>query len=101
MVCTRLFVVPLVRALLGLGPEPHRTIEALAAVPLGANGIRAHYMRATLRMGAHGALEVMPVPSQDSSLMRPLADADCLIVRPIGAPPVPAGSPVPVLRLDF
>ncbi len=101
LVCARLFVMPLVRALLGLEPEPSRAIEARTAASLAANGPRAHYMRATTRRSADGVLEVTPIANQDSSLMRPLADADCLIVRPIGAPAVPAGGGVPVLTLDF
>ncbi|MGE3917233.1 MAG: gephyrin-like molybdotransferase Glp [Hyphomicrobiaceae bacterium] len=101
LVCTRLFVIPLVRALLGLEPEPVRPLAARAAVPLSANGPRAHYMRAKARQGDNGQLEVTPVANQDSSLMRPLADADCLLVRPIGATALAAGASVPVLMLDF
>jgi molybdopterin molybdotransferase len=41
------------------------------------------------------------VRSQDSSLLSALALADCLLVRPVGAPAVPSGGVVPVLRLDF
>jgi molybdopterin molybdotransferase len=100
LVCTRLFVIPLVRALLGLEPEPARPIEARVAVPLAANGPRAHYMRGTARHAADG-LVVTPIANQDSSLMRPLADADCLLVRPIAAPALAAGSRVPILMLDF
>lgn len=101
LVCARLFLVPLIRALLGLEPEPHRPIEARTATALAANGPRAHYMRATSRPGRDGVREVTPVRSQDSSLMSPLAEADCLIVRPISGPALPAGAPVPVLLLDF
>lgn len=101
LVCTRLFVMPLVRALLGLEPEPYRTIEARTTVPLAANGPRAHYMRAKSRRTGDGTLQVTPVSNQDSSLMRPLADADCLIVRPIGATALPAGALVPTVDLDF
>jgi molybdopterin molybdotransferase len=101
LVCTRLFVVPLVRALLGLEPEPARPIEAISTVPLGANGVRAHYMRATVRQSDRGVMEVTPVSSQDSSLMRSLSDADCLLVRPIGGSALPAGARVPVLMMDF
>jgi molybdopterin molybdotransferase len=101
LVCTRLFLMPLVRALLGLEPEPSRMIEARTAVPLAANGPRAHYMRAKSQRTEDGTLRVTPVANQDSSLMRPLADADCLIVRPIAAPALPAGAPVPTLDLDF
>lgn len=101
LICTRLFVMPLVRALLGLEPEPQRPVMARTRVALAANGGRAHYMRARTTPGSDGASEVTPVRSQDSSLLTPLAEADCLIVRPIGAPAVASGGLVPVLSLDF
>ena len=78
-----------------------QTTEAIAAVDLEANGPRAHYMRATLTRSADGALSVTPVRSQDSSLLSPLAAADCLLVRPVGAPAPRPATPVPVLPLDF
>lgn len=101
LICTRLFVLPLVRALLGLEPEPQQTLSARTTVPLEANGARAHYMRAIATRNAEGTLEATPVRSQDSSLLTPLAEADCLIVRPIKAPALPDGASVPVLMLDF
>ena len=101
LVCTRLFLVPLVRALQGLRPELNSALLAQTAVPLPANGPRAHYMRATARPGADGRLDVKLVRSQDSSLLTPLAEADCLIVRPIRAPAVAAGATVPIMMLDF
>lgn len=101
LVCTRLFLTPLVRALIGLEPEPARPLTARTRVPLEANGARAHYMRATLVPGADGLPEVTPVRSQDSSLLTPLSEAACLIVRPIKAPAEPAGATVPILSLDF
>jgi molybdopterin molybdotransferase len=57
-------------------------------------------MRATLSDGPDG-LVATPVRSQDSSLLTPLAAADALIVRPIGAPALPAGATVPILLLDI
>ena len=39
--------------------------------------------------------------SQDSSLLKPLAEANCLIVRPIKAAALPAGSEIEVLVADF
>ena len=101
LVCARLFLVPLVRALLGLTPEPDRTLSARTTQPLSANGPRAHYMRATSRTAADGQTEVTPVRSQDSSLMSPMAQADCLIVRTINEPARAAGAMVPILQLDF
>ncbi len=101
LICSRLFLVPLIRALLGLEPEPRRTSLARLTVPLVANGPRAHYMRAISQPAGDGQIAVTPAANQDSSLMSPLAAADCLIVRPIGAPALTAGAQVPVLTLDF
>jgi molybdopterin molybdotransferase len=101
LVCTRVFLVPLLRALLGQSTEDARPMQARAAVKLEANGPRQHYMRATSVPGKDGLAQVTPVRSQDSSLLAPLAQADCLLVRPPNAPAAAAGSLVPVLPLDF
>ena len=101
LVCSRIFLVPLLRALLGEPAHAQHPVQARAAVPLDANGPRQHYMRATTTPGSDGLALVTPVRSQDSSLLAPLAEADCLLVRPSMAPAVPAGTPVPILPLDF
>ena len=76
-------------------------MQARAGVALEANGPRQHYMRATSTPGADGLAVVTPVRSQDSSLLAPLAQADCLLVRPPHAPRPPPGALVPILPLDF
>jgi molybdopterin molybdotransferase len=101
LICSRLFLVPLIRALLGLPQEDPATYPARLAEPIEANGPRQHYMRARLRKRAGGALEVAPVRSQDSSLLAPLASADALLVRPPRAPALPAGTEVSVVLIDF
>ena len=101
LITARLFLIPLVRALLGLEPEPQRTSTARTAVALPANGPRAHYMRARASLAADGGRCVTPVRSQDSSALAPLAEADVLIVRAIGATALAAGSSVDVLPLDI
>jgi molybdopterin molybdotransferase len=101
LVCTRVFLVPLLRALLGQPARDARPTEARTAVPLDANGPRQHYMRATTSPGEDGLALVTPVRSQDSSLLAPLAEADCLLVRPARAPAVARGTLVPILPLDF
>jgi len=103
LICGRVFAVPLVRAMLGLAIEPEHRLRACLTRSLGANGPRQHYMRATSSVGDPGAAfpSVTPVASQDSSLMAPMAAADCLIVRAPGAPAVAAGSAVDILPLDF
>lgn len=75
--------------------------DARAAVAIGANGPRQQYMRAISAKGPDGIVRVRPVRSQDSSLLSPLAEANCLIVRPPSAPPVDVGSSIQVLSLDF
>lgn len=101
MICARVFLVPLIEALTGRAAEADRPATARASRDLEANGPRAHYMRALLGTNDKGERIAEPVRSQDSSLLSPLASADCLIVRPVGAPAAPAGTPVPVLMLDF
>jgi molybdopterin molybdotransferase len=101
LVCTRVFLIPLLRALLGQPARDAQPIQARASVAIEPNGPRQHYMRATTAAGPDGLPVVTPVRSQDSSLLSPLAEADCLLVRSANAPAAPAGSPVPILRLDF
>jgi molybdopterin molybdotransferase len=101
LVCTRVFLVPLLRALLGQPARDEHLIQAHAGVALEVNGPRQHYMRATTVAGPDGLPVVTPVRSQDSSLLAPLAQADCLLVRPPHAPAAALGTPVPILPLDF
>ncbi len=94
LVTARLFLLPMLRRMLG-DARPHDAARLLpTATDLPANGPRRHYMRARL---VHGAVEAFA--AQDSALMTVLAAADCLLLREIGAPAVPAGTPVPVLNL--
>lgn len=99
MICARVFAVPLVMAMLGRPREAAHPVVAPLAVPLEANGPRAHYMRA--HFAGDKAVGVCPISSQDSSLIAPLATADCLIVRPPSAPALPAGANIDTLPLDF
>jgi molybdopterin molybdotransferase len=101
LVCARVFVVPLVEQLAGRPMATEATRPALAAVAIEANGPRQHYMRATLMRNGDALPHVSPVRSQDSSLLSPLAIADCLIVRTPNSPAVAPGETVRVLPLDF
>ena len=56
-------------------------------------------MRARLLSHPDGVLTVQPFPDQDSSLVRVFAEADALLRRPAGAPPLELGARVEVLRL--
>jgi molybdopterin molybdotransferase len=98
MVCSILFLRPLLRALHGEsdpGADPSQT--GRLAVDLPANGIRQDYMRASLSHGADGILVATPASAQDSSLVKTMASADGLIVRPPHAKAVKAGDPCRVI----
>ncbi|HEY8264797.1 MAG TPA: gephyrin-like molybdotransferase Glp [Methyloceanibacter sp.] len=99
IICARVFLVPMLRCLLGLAAE-QPTQDAVLGEAVEANGPREHYMRAVSEWAAAGERVVRPLASQDSSLVADLARADCLIVRSINAPAVPKGSPVQILLLD-
>ncbi len=99
-VCAFLFLVPLIRRLSGRGdtelvPEPARLGRDLPA-----NDERADYLRATLAQSPDGPLAT-PLPAQDSSLMAPLAKADCLVIREPHAPAAVAGSRCVILKLGL
>lgn len=100
LVTARVFLVPLICAMLA-ERVPAIAATAISAQALEANGPRQHYMRAKLSGHADGRPRVTPVTTQDSAALSLLADADCLIVRPIDAPAAIAGEPVDILRLDF
>jgi molybdopterin molybdotransferase len=99
-VCSFLFLVPLIRALAGRKDIAHLPEDARLGSDLPANDERADYLRAILQVGPNGPL-VTPLPAQDSSLMAPLAKADCLLIREPHAPAAPAGSACVILKLGL
>ncbi|MDH3581994.1 MAG: molybdopterin molybdotransferase MoeA [Hyphomicrobiales bacterium] len=101
LVCTRIFLIPMLERLLGLAQSNTRETRVILAAPLAKNGPRQHYMRATLARDDAGRTLATPVRSQDSSLLSPLAQADCLLIRAPHAPAAAAGDAIPALLLDF
>ncbi len=98
VVCAILFLRPLLRALHGepdAGADPSH--PARLAVDVTANGVRQDYMRASLSHDGDGILLATPVANQDSSLVKTMARADGVIVRPPHAPPAKAGDPCRVI----
>ncbi len=98
-VCARLFLLPLLNAMMGLPPPPETT--AILGAPMKANDNRQDYVRATLDIRPDGTRVATPFPRQDSSMQRTFREAGALIIRPPGAPEAPAGTVTPVLLLDF
>jgi molybdopterin molybdotransferase len=97
-VCALLFVVPLLRRLQGRDEVGPAIETAVLGADLRANDERADYLRATLD-AAGGTMIATPFPIQDSSMIGPLARADCLVCREPHAPAANAGSPCRIIRL--
>jgi len=100
LVCSRIFLKPLLSALLGLPPADD-VVKARLGSDLPANDQRQDYLRATVARGGDGSFEATPFKLQDSSMQRALTQAHGLIVRPPFAPAVRAGDLVDLLLLDF
>jgi molybdopterin molybdotransferase len=99
-VCAALFLVPLIRRLSGREELSWPWETATLGEDVTANDERADYMRATLRVSGDRAF-VFALPVQDSSMMAPLAKADCLLVREPFAPAGKAGDPCSIIRLPL
>ncbi len=99
MICTQIFIQPLIKTLLGLNSVLPQHIKARLNGPLPAGGARQHYMRAALTH-VEGQAMVTSLEDQDSSLQALFAASDALIVRPVSDPPRAAGDMVDVVMLD-
>lgn len=101
IVCGHLFLKPLVRALSGdPGAARDITVAGVLAVDLAPNDARQDYVRATWRLSAQGLPEVEAFGIQDSSMLRVLAEAQCLLVRAPHAPAGRAGDPCRIIQLE-
>lgn len=100
LVCARLFLKPLIDALLGL-PAGDDLVEARLGASMKANDSRQDYVRATLVEAPDGSRTVTPFDKQDSSMQRTFREAQALIVRPPQAKVAGQGDVVQILRLDF
>jgi len=98
-VCTVLFLLPLIRRLAGRSDVVPPTETARLGCDLPANDERADYLRATLAISPDGVPVATPAPVQDSSMLMPLARADCLLVRAPFAPAAKAGESCSIIRL--
>jgi molybdopterin molybdotransferase len=96
------FLVPLLRALCG-DPDASRDAAepAILGKALRGNDSRQDYLRATLRLSETGLPVATPFEIQDSSLLRLLAQAQCLVIREPHAEPASAGDLCRIIRLGF
>jgi molybdopterin molybdotransferase len=98
-VCGVLFLVPMIRRLAGRSDVEPALDTARLGCALPPNDERADYLRATLAPGVDGIPVATPAPVQDSSMLAPLAQADCLLVRAPHAPAAQTGEPCSIIRL--
>jgi molybdopterin molybdotransferase len=101
LVCGVVFLLPALQRLSGVaGPLGARTVSARAGAALAENDRRFDHLRARLEPSAEdGALVATPFPVQDSSMLKTMARAEGLILRPPHAPALPAGASVEVIPL--
>ena len=91
-----LFVLPLLRAALGCAEPLPRAERVRLGAPLEPGGKRLEFLRARLAEG-----QAVPEAEQDSGALLPLARADALIRREVGAPATGIGDMVQVYRIQF
>ena len=90
----------LIAAMLGM-PGETETLTARLGAPMKANDQRQEYARGTLERARDGTLVATPFPTQDSSMLKLLQRAQCLIVRPPFAAAAAEGAEVEIVPLDF
>ena len=99
-VTAAIFMRAAIEQMLGLAPKSMYQAAKLGS-DLGPNGKRLDFMRAYLAPNETDLPTVTPFDRQDSSMMAIFSDADCLIMREIGAPAAKAGDTVKIVPLGF
>jgi molybdopterin molybdotransferase len=94
-----LFLIPLLRRLCGRGDLLAPLESAVLGCDLGENDERTDYLRAQLDARADGTLVATPFDLQDSSLLVPLAKADCFVVREPYAAAAQSGTQCRIIKL--
>lgn len=101
IVCAFLFLVPALQQMMGQTvPQPGLArFSARLTAPLPKNDRRQDYLRSTITVTETGDRLVTPFGKQDSSMMRMMQSADCLIERPPHADALEEGARVPCLQI--
>lgn len=94
LVCGKVFLVPMLRIMLGFPGAPAPRLRASLAHDIPQNGPREHYMRAVADQD-----RIAPADRQDSSLLTVLAQSNALMIRPPGDGPRKAGDIMDYLPL--
>ena len=99
LVCSHLFLRPILNMMFGAAPGPHLHKAKLRG-PLGRNGPREHYLRAALEIDEHGQNWARPFEAQDSSLLSVFSNAECLIRLAANEAALEDGAVIDVLPLE-
>jgi molybdopterin molybdotransferase len=99
LVCAVQFLLPALALLSGEPAAPPPTIQVRAGAALAANDRRFDHLRSSLGNDRDGRLIATPFPVQDSSMLKTLARAEALILRPPHAPALPEGAEVQAIPL--
>ena len=94
MVCGTVFLLPMIRAMLGRPSEPAPRVTAALDHDIGSNGPREHYMRARIDGNTAHIFD-----RQDSSLLHVLSRANALAVRPPHDPARVVGEQLQFIRI--
>lgn len=94
IVCGHLFLLPMLRAMLGRSDCAPPVLQASLGTDQPANGPRTHYMRARLADGV-----IAPFDRQDSALLSILTEANALLIRPMNDPRRLAGDVVDYIAI--
>ncbi|HEY8171264.1 MAG TPA: gephyrin-like molybdotransferase Glp [Candidatus Limnocylindria bacterium] len=99
LVVFELFVRPLVRAMLGLGGDGRSHVRAIATERMGKDPERRAFLRVWLASNGEGIV-ARPAGGQQSSQLRPMADANALLVVPEGVEATEPGVPYEAIVLE-
>lgn len=100
IVCTKIFLEPLIAALLGASNADADPSEpAILGADVPENDLRQDYVRSRLEIDPSGLPRVVPFGKQDSSMLRLLNESDALLLRAPFAPAAKAGEPCRIIRL--
>ncbi|GHA41028.1 molybdopterin molybdenumtransferase MoeA [Amylibacter ulvae] len=98
LVCGYVFLIPAIRAMLGLPRAALATQTATLGIDLPANGPRSHYMRAHCEI-IDGQNICTPFERQDSSLLSVMTAANAFMIRPPNQSSLSAGDTVQIVPL--
>lgn len=99
LVCTLVYLLPLVAKLAGQPATEQREMTASLGRDVPENDKRQEYMRASLHRDEAGQLVATPFDRQDSAMLSLFARADALVIRPAHAKAAKTGDPCKIIRL--